>query len=85
MAEEKKVIEVDVIEPESEGELVATKDFTEPEVLYKQLIDKVKHIIRLRISLRLKKLIILPTRLTRVSLENQASLILFTRCVLPLF
>ncbi len=42
MAEEKKVIEVDVIEPESEGELVATKDFTEPEVLYKQLIDKVK-------------------------------------------
>ena len=42
MAEEKKVIDVDVIEPESEGELVATKDFTEPAVLYKQLIDKVK-------------------------------------------
>lgn len=42
MAEEKKVIDVDVIEPESEEELVATKDFTEPEVLYKQLIDKVK-------------------------------------------
>ena len=36
------MIDVDVIEPESEGELVATKDFTEPAVLYKQLIDKVK-------------------------------------------
>lgn len=42
MAEEKKVIDVEVIAPENEQELVATKDFTEPEVLYKQLIDKVK-------------------------------------------
>ena len=39
---EKKVIDVDVIAPESADELVATKDFTKPEDLYKQLIDKVK-------------------------------------------
>lgn len=41
MAEEKqKVIDVDVIE-KNHTEIVKTKDFTQPEVLYQQLIDKV--------------------------------------------